>query len=174
MRRFLVILPFAMLLSACADAPPPAQGPQLGITASFPRGGVADVIKVDALDSAPVRAVELVAPDGTTTTASSLDVTANPQTLIGQTAITDPWRSSGFGVNGSNPLPSGAPQATYRGQQQVLLTVSTADITLPDPVAYRRDWANYKIRLSFAAAGNQLDTREIPAPQPPPEPTSGG
>ena len=47
--------------------------------------------------------------------------------------------------------------------------LSTAEITLPDPVAYRRDWAGYKIRLGFAAGGSQLQIRVIGAPAPPPE-----
>jgi hypothetical protein len=54
---------------------------------------------------------------------------------------------------------------------QLLLTVSTAEIATPDPVAYRRDWQSYKIRLGFAGGGHALDMREIPAPKPPPEQT---
>jgi hypothetical protein len=47
--------------------------------------------------------------------------------------------------------------------------VSTADIALPDPVAYRRDWARYRIRLVFGTAPGELETREIAAPEPPPQ-----
>ena len=47
-------------------------------------------------------------------------------------------------------MPNGA-DATYRSETQVLMMVSTADIPLPDPVVYRRDWANYRIRLGFDA-----------------------
>jgi hypothetical protein len=173
MRRWLMILPSLIVLAACTDAPPGAGAPRQEARASFPRGGVADVIKIDVLDPAPLRAADLVAPDGTTTSASSLDVNANPQTIGGQGTIADPWRPSMLGSNGINPLPTGQIDPAARARDQLLLTVSTADITLPDPVAYRRDWGNYKIRLSFAAAGDQLETRDIPAPEPPPEKAGG-
>jgi hypothetical protein len=167
MRRFLMFLPSLMLLAACADGPPPG-GPQIGVTASFPPGGVVGVIKVNALDTQPLRAAQLVAPDGTAYAASSLDVDANPQTRAGQSALGDPWRSSMLGNNNVNPLPNGTPDPTVRTQTQLLLTVSTADISVPDMVAYRRDWTNYKLRLSFAGPDSQPEIREIPAPQPPP------
>jgi hypothetical protein len=174
MRRLLPILPLLVALAACTDAPPPgADIPQQGVTASFPPGAVVNVIQVDARDSAPLRAAELVAPDGSTTPANWLNVDPNPQRLTGQDAVADPWRSSGFGTNGISPLPTttGAPNFA-RSQNQLLMMISTADIPLPDPVVYRQDWAKYKIRLSFAA-GDQLDVREIPAPAPPPEQTGG-
>ena len=173
MRRLLLILPPLVALAACADTPPPgADIPQPSLTASFPPGAVTGVIRVDALESAPLRAAELVAPDGSITPASSLDVDPNPQRLTGQSALADPWRSSGLGTNGINPLPINPPNFA-RSQNQLLLMVSTADIPLPDPVVYRQDWGKYKIRLSFAAGGDQLDVREIPAPAPPPEQAGG-
>jgi hypothetical protein len=168
MRRLLMIVPVLIVLAACAGAPPQAAGPQQGVRATFPAGSVVNVIRIDALDPAPLRAAALVAPDGTTTEATSLDVDANPQTLGGQYSLSDPWRNSMLG-NVTDPLPSGATDPVARSRTQLLLTVSTADIALPDPVAYRRDWANYKIRLGFGERGRQLDTREIPAPRPPPE-----
>jgi hypothetical protein len=172
MRRLLLILPSLVVLAACADAPPPGgEIPLQGVTASFPPGAVTGVIRVDALETEPLRAAELVAPDGSATPANSVDVDPNPQRLTGQDAVADPWRSSGFGTNGINPLPTNPPNFA-RSQTQLLLMVSTADIPLPDPVAYRQDWGKYKIRLSFAA-GDQLDVREIPAPAPPPEATAG-
>lgn len=173
MRRSLTMIGCAFALAACADGPPPGAGsPQPGVTARFPPGGVAGVIKVDVLDPLPLRAAELVAPDGTATPASWLDVSRNPQRLAGQASISDPWRPSIFGTNGLNPLPAGATDPTPRASNQLLLTAATADITLPDPVAYRHDWASYKIRLSFAR-GDGLETRDIPAPAPPPEPQGG-
>ena len=42
-----------------------------------------------------------------------------------------------------------------------------AEITLPDPVVYRRDWQHYKIRLTFGGSSTP-DIRELDAPQPPP------
>jgi hypothetical protein len=53
---------------------------------------------------------------------------------------------------------------------QVLAVLSQAEIPLPDPIAYRRDWANYRVRLSFGIAPGEIETREIPAPAPPPQP----
>ena len=166
MRRCLMILPSLIVLAACANAPPPTALPQQGVHASFPPGSIVNVIQVDALDPLPLRAAALIAPDGTTTQASSIDVHANPTTLGGEYSLNDPWRSSALG-NTTNAFPTGAIDPVVRSEDQLLMTVSTADITLPDPVAYRRDWANYKLRLSFGA-DNHLDTREIPAPQPPP------
>jgi hypothetical protein len=46
--------------------------------------------------------------------------------------------------------------------------VSTADIPLPDPVAYRRDWRKYRIRLTFGTLPGEIETHEIAAPEPPP------
>ena len=174
MRRCLIILSL-LALAACADGPPPATGPQPGVRASFPPGGVVNVIRVDALDTAPLRTAELIAPDGSKTSARSVDVEANPAALGGQSARGDPWRSSMLGANDldprSNQLPTiGGGDSVFRSQTRLLLTEATADIPLPDPVAYRENWANYKIRLGFGAAGSQLDFREIAAPQPP----SGG
>lgn len=172
MRRSLMIVPSLTILAACAGGPPPDAGiPQPGITAGFPPGGIVDVIRVDARDREPLRAAELVAPDGGATAASSLDVDPNPQRIGGQSAIADPWRASGLGTNGINPLPTRPIDPGAHAQDQLLMMVSTADIALPDPVAYRRDWGHYKLRLSFAGAGDQLDVREIPAPPPPAERT---
>jgi hypothetical protein len=49
--------------------------------------------------------------------------------------------------------------------------VSSASIRLPDPVAYRRDWQGYRIRLRFGGPP-QVETREVAAPAPPPFPAS--
>jgi hypothetical protein len=85
--------------------------------------------------------------------------------------MSDPWRPSSLGTNGLNPLPSGPTDPALRARNQLLLTASTADLTVSDPVAYQRDWQGYRIRLSFAAAGDQLEIRDIPGPAPPPEKT---
>ena len=173
MRRFWTILPCLVLLGACADAPPPVAAPAPGVTASFPPGGLVNVIQVHALDPLPLRTAELIAPDGSTTPASSIDVDANPTVLAGQQAFRDPWRTSSIGPNGLNPMPDATIDPSVYSQHQLLMTVSTAQLALPDPVAYRRDWQTYKIRLGFAGGGHQLDTREIPAPEPPPQPSGG-
>jgi hypothetical protein len=167
MRRLPMILPCLMLLAACADAPPSPTIEQ-GVRASFPPGAVVNVIRVDALDSLPLRAADLVAPDGTVTSASSLDVQKSLQTNGGESTVNDPWRSSMLGNNGIPQLPSGQLTASVRTHDTLMAMVSTAQIPLPDPAAYRQDWANYRIRLSFGAGGSDLDTREIAAPRPPP------
>jgi hypothetical protein len=170
MRRLWMIPPALLVLAACADAPPPEIGPLPSVRASFPAGAVANVIRVDALDPLPLRTAELVAPDGSATAASSIDVVANPVTLAGQDALNDPWRNSSLGrTNGGlNPLPDRVLDPSVNARRQVLLTISVAQISPPDPVAYRQDWQSYKIRLGFAGLGHELETRDIPAPKPPP------
>ena len=172
MRRFWMILPCLAVLAACTDAPPPIAAPAPGVTASFPPGGLVNVIQVNALDPLPLRTAELIAPDATATPASSIDADANPKTIAGQSAFKDPWRTSSLGTNGLNPMPDASIDPSVYSLHQILMTVSTAQIAPPDPVAYRRDWQGYKIRLGFAGAGNQLEMREIAAPEPPPEPRS--
>lgn len=168
MRRCLMILPSLLLLAACIGGPPPAPLPQQSVRASFPPHGIANVIRIEAVDSLPLRSAELVAPDGTATKAQWLDVSANPQTIGGQRALSDPWRTGVLSANGINPLPSGPVDTAYRSETQLFLTISTAEIALPDPVVYQRDWQQYRIRLGFGAPGGQIDTREIAAPAPPP------
>ncbi len=43
--------------------------------------------------------------------------------------------------------------------------MSSASIALPDPVAYRRDWQKYRIRLRLGDPP-QAETRELAAPAP--------
>jgi hypothetical protein len=57
-----------------------------------------------------------------------------------------------------------------RSQVQVLAVLSQAEIPLPDPVAYRRDWATYRVRLTFGTPPSELESREVAAPAPPPQP----
>jgi hypothetical protein len=166
MRRLLSILPCLLLLAACDGGPPPISPAQPVMQASFPRGGIADVIKIDTRDALPLRAAELVAPDGTRTPATALDAVRAPRVSGGQQTLKSPWLNSRFDEE-PVALPNGA-DATYRSETQVLVMVSTADIPLPDPVVYRRDWANYRIRLGFDAGNGRLETREIAAPAPPP------
>ncbi|HYM73983.1 MAG TPA: hypothetical protein VET89_13450 [Stellaceae bacterium] len=170
MRRLLLLLPLLLLVTACDAGGPPASPMDQGVSASFPRGGIADVIKVEARDALPLRAAELVGPDGDATPASALQSARSPQVRDGQEAAGSPWRTSMFEDNIA-ALPNAPAVAAYRSYSQVLVFVSTADIPLPDPVTYRRDWTKYRIRLSFTGPGGQLQTREIaaPAPLPPPQ-----
>jgi hypothetical protein len=167
MRRFHLILPILVLLAACVDggpAPLPTQRVQIG----FPPGGVANVIRIDALDALPLRAAALVAPDGGATPADSVDARQSPQIERGQKVLNSPWRADLAGFNAGIAPPAGAPDAAQRSETTLLLALSTAEITLPDPVAYRRDWTRYRIRLSFAAPGGGIETRELAAPPLPP------
>jgi hypothetical protein len=70
-------------------------------------------------------------------------------------------------------VPGAQIDPTVRSRNTLRLMVSTADIPLPDPVAYRRDWEKYRVRLSFGLGGGELDVREIAAPTPPPPPPPG-
>ena len=160
-------LAIILLFAACASTGPPV--PTEPVRASFPPGGVVNVIEVDAVDRLPLRQAELIAPDGHASAASS--VTANPaptQNFYQQFPV-GPYSSADFGVSsiGSNALSPGVVGAAPQTQTQLLALVSTASIPLPDPVAYRRDWQKYRIRLRFGDPP-QVETREIAAPAPPP------
>lgn len=175
MRRFgKLLLPLLLpFVGGCDTGAPlpagPVQAPVAQVRAGFPPRGIADTIVVDAVERLPLRAAELVGPDGTTMPASYVNVAANPATESGQWAAGNPWRNA---VSGGAPVPSTLiPQAgaALQSQERLLANVSTADIPLPDPVAYRRDWAHYRIRLIFGTPPGEVETREIPAPEPPPQ-----
>ena len=167
MRRLPMTLFLALALAGCNDAPPPAGPPLPGVRVSFPPGGVANVIHVEAVDALPLRGADLVAPDGTLTASNYVDADPNPWAATGRSTVNDPYRSSMLGNSGNNPLPNAPLSPMVNAQSRLLLTVSRADITLPDPVAYRRNWQNYRIRLSFAPGAGQIEARDIPAPRPP-------
>jgi len=63
-------------------------------------------------------------------------------------------------------LPNTNSSVTYLSHDTLLLMTANAEITLPDPVVYRRDWQHYKIRLTFGASGAP-EIRELAAPAPP-------
>lgn len=157
------------LLAAC-DAGPPTALPTAEVTAGFPKGGVVDTIQINAVDPLPLRAAELIAPDGTTTPAQNVVATAHPSSSTGQFGGGDSFRSA---FSPQSNLVAGVvpPNQTYSGtprqETQLLITMSTASIPLPDPVAYRRDWEHYRIRVEFGGPGG-AETRELPAPEPPP------
>jgi len=162
-----LILPFIACSGADAQlaGPPPVSAElQVGF------GGLIDTITITAIERLPLRAAELVAPDGTVAPANSITVDPNPRAAVGQFARSNPWRDA---VGGYNALPALALQnaqagAAMQSQVQLLATLSTADIPLPDPAAYRRDWAQYRIRLTFGTSPAEVETRELPAPSPPP------
>jgi hypothetical protein len=93
----------------------------------------------------------LVAPDGATTPAGPITIDASPRLATGQWAASNSWPDS---VTGNSTLAAMSLRqvqagAALQGQEQVLAMVSSTQIVLPDPVAYRRDWANYRVRLTF-------------------------
>jgi hypothetical protein len=175
MRRFLPALLPLLLLAGCDGGPvAPAPGPpaaQARLKVSFPLRGLVDTIEVDAVDRQPLRTAELIAPDGVVTGSSYLNVNDSPSLATGQWAGGNPWPDA---VTGNNSLAALSLQhveggAALRGQQQLLAVASTAEITLPDPVAYRRDWLHYHVRLVFGTPPGSAETREIAAPAPPPQ-----
>jgi hypothetical protein len=170
MHTVLAILTTVLLAGCAASGLPPLASDQVRVR--FPAGGVVDVIEVDAVNRLPLRKVELIAPDGQATPASYLNVSPSPSVTSYQGLPNGPYAGEAFGVGNiaaGVPLPvlaGGAPQ-----QRAVFLAmVSNASIPLPDPVEYRRDWRNYRVRLNFGDAPGEVETREVAAPEPP----SGG
>jgi len=158
-----------VLLAACADDRlSPLASDQVRVR--FPAGSVVDVIEVDAVNRLPLRKAELVSPGGQAAPASYLNVNPSPSITSYQGMPNGPYAGDALGVGNiapGMPLPAvtgGAPQqrATF------LVIVSSASIPLPDPVEYRQDWRNYRIRLSFGDAPDEVETREVDAPEPPP------
>ena len=158
-----------VLLAACADSGlSPLASDQ--VRARFAPGGVVDVIEVDAVNRLPLRKAELVSPGGQATPASYLNVNPSPSITSYEELPNGPYPGTPSGVGN---LAAGVPAPALTGgapQQRVafLVMVSTASIALPDPVKYRRDWRNYRIRLSFGDAPDQVETHEVDAPEPPP------
>jgi hypothetical protein len=157
-----------LLLAACGNAGPSPVSTD-PVRASFPAGGIVDVIEVDAVDRLPLRQAELVAPDGHVTAANSVTANPAPTQSFSQRYPVGPYSGAEFGVSsiGSNALSPGVVGAAAQTQTRLLAMVSTASIPLPDPVAYRQDWQKYRIRLRFGDPP-QVETREIAAPSPPP------
>jgi len=125
--------------------------------------------KTQAQASAALQAAGFT--DGVVTGSSYLNVNDSPSLATGQWAGGNSWADA---VTGNNALAALSLQrsegsAALRGQQQLLAIVSTAEITLPDPVAYRRDWQHYRVRLAFGTPPGEAETREIPAPAPLPQ-----
>lgn len=174
-RDFISSLLLLLTLAGCAGDPaardvlaagPPAATAQLRV--GF--GGLVDTIEVAAIERLPLRAAALVGPDGGATAARTIDTRDNPRLATGQWAASNPWQDPVTGNNALAALTLRNPQAgaALRSQEQLLAVASTAEIVLPDPAAYRRDWQNYRIRLTFGAPPGEVETRDIPAPAPPP------
>lgn len=147
--------------------PPGPTTPRAQLRARF--GGIVDTIEVSAIERLPLREAVLVAPDGTSVPASYINVTNNPSLASGQWSLSHRW--GGNPAIPENPfgllaLPTAQAGAALQSQQQLLAVLSRADIPLPDPVAYRGNWQNWRIRLTFGTPPGQVETIEIAAPEP--------
>jgi len=168
------VLYLALLLSAlvgCAGADVPASGPPA--TAARVRvgfGGLVDTIEVNAIERLPLRAAELVSADGEATPSGPITIDSSPRFATGQWNASNSWKDPVTGNNALAALTLRNAQAgaALQAQEQLLAMVSNTQILLPDPVAYRRDWANYRVRLTFGTPPGAVETQEIPAPTPPP------
>jgi hypothetical protein len=170
MRRLAAILPLLMLVAGCEGADSgPAPVASTSIRASFMPHGLVDVIQIDTVDPLALRTAELIAPDGSTTPSDSIDVSRSPRYSAGGYVANDAFRGGvgGSAIPGLLTPPSPLTASTLRAEGEILTTVSHASIPLPDPVAYRRDWRRYRVRLAFGFRANEVETREIPAPEPP-------
>jgi hypothetical protein len=174
-RLFRLSLPLLVLtVAGCAGgaaAPVEQTGAVARLRVGFPVRGLVDTVEIDAVDRLPLRSAELIAPNGAVIPAGYLHVAASPTFATGQSALSNTWRDA---VEPGNLLPAlvvGNAQAgaALRGHQQLLAMVSVAEIPLPDPIAYRRDWRHYHIRLSFGTPPGPLENRQLPAPAPLPD-----
>ena len=172
--RYVPLLLFALVGCDGGAAPPP--GPPLpGQPSSSAQvrvgfGGLVDTIDVTAIERLPLRAAELVAPDGTATPSGPITVDPSPRFATGQWNTSNSWKDpiTGNSALGALTLRHAQAGAALQGQEQLLAMVSDAQISLSDPVAYRRDWANYRVRLTFGTPPGAVETQELPAPAPPP------
>jgi hypothetical protein len=170
MRRVVPILLPLVALAACvaAAAPAGAQEAPAQVRAWFPPHGIIDTIEIDAIDRLPLRAAVLIAPDGGRTPARYIHNDAAPHNASGQWAVTHTWQDA---VTGDNAFAAAtqnlAAGTALHAETQLLAVASTADLPLADPVAFRRDWRHYRIRLTFGPP-DEAASEEIPAPAPPP------
>ena len=173
MRRVMLLLSALLALSACTpggSAPPPLAAP-FELQVGFSPGGLADTITITAVDRLPLHAAELIAPDGAAAPANWIDVNARPRAATGQWVANSPWETALAGTGAAAlASPNAEANAALRSQVQVLAVLSQAEIPLPDPVAYRRDWATYRVRLTFGTPPSELESREVAAPAPPTQP----
>jgi hypothetical protein len=148
--------------------PPGPTAPRAQLRAGF--GGLVDTIEIDVLDRLPLRAAVLVAPDGTAAPASYINIADNPRLATGQWSLSHRWEDPVGAANalGAPALAGPRAEAALHARQQLLAVRSVAEIPLPDPVAYRRDWRDWRIRLTFGTPPGDVATLEIPAPEPPP------
>jgi hypothetical protein len=163
---FVAGLATAFVLAACAGEPPPQSPADEAIHAGFPAGRTVDEIEIDAVDRLPLRSAELIAPDGAATPADRLQVTASPTASYTQRLGNDPYAGNVFGIANLGLAPPEA-AAAPQSRTATLTMAATAWITLPDRVAYQRDWRGYHLRLRFGDPPGAVETRILAAPAPP-------
>jgi hypothetical protein len=148
--------------------PPGPATPTAHLRVGF--GGLVDTIEVSAIEQSPLREAALIAPDGTMVLANDITVSANPRIATGQWSLANRWDEPASADNAlaALTLPNVQAGAALRSDQQLLAMVSRADLPLPDPVAYRRDWRDWRVRLTFGTPPGELQTMVIAAPEPPP------
>jgi len=172
MSRILYVPLLLLALAGCGggDAAPPPGPPASAAQVRVGFGGLVDTIEVAAIERLPLRAAELVAPDGSAISSGPITVDSSPRFATGQWAVSNAWKDPVTGDNALAALNLRQPQAgaALQGQEQILAMVSNTQILLSDPVAYRRDWANYRVRLTFGTPPGAIETQELPAPAPPP------
>jgi len=164
-----MLLSVLTIVGCDAGSAPPPGPPASAAQVRVGFGGPVDTIDIAAVERLPLRAAELVAPDGSTTPSGPIAVDDTPRSATGQWAASNTWKDPVTGDNALGALNLRQPQsgAALRGQERVLAMASNTQILLPDPVVYRRDWANYRIRLTFGIPPT-TETQELPAPAPPP------
>ena len=171
MSRILYVPLLLLAVAGCGgDAAPPPGPPASDAQVRVGFGGLVDTIEVAAIERLPLRAAELVAPDGSAIASGPITVDSSPRFATGQWAVSNAWKDPVTGDNALAALNLRQPQAgaALQGQEQILAMVSNTQILLSDPVAYRRDWANYRVRLTFGTPPGAIETQELPAPAPPP------
>jgi hypothetical protein len=157
-----------LLLAACAEGGAAPTLPIDEARAFFQVGGIANVIVIDAVDRQALRRAVLVAPDGSLTPASSLVASPASSVASGAYLSLNPYTSGlpGAAAPGWTEPLSGQATAALHSETTLQAIVSHAEIAVPDPVAYGRDWRRYRIRLRFGDPPGGVDRRELPAPAP--------
>lgn len=154
-----------LLLTACGSGGlPPLPADQ--VSASFPPHGLANVIVLDALTRLPLRRAELVAPDGKTIASGPIEVSPVPGAISYQNLAGHPYGGNFAGIGQPEVVLPTAAGAAPQTESRLLEMHATAAIALPDPVAYRRDWRDYRIRLVFGTPPAPVESRTLPAPPP--------
>src|SRR5262249_2801164 len=120
------------------------------------------------IDRLPLRAAELVGPDGSTVKSDSINVASAPAVRTGQSvANLSETPLSGMSAAPVLTTTDALVNAALYGQVQLQARVSHADVALPGLVAYNRGGVNCRVRLSFGTPPAELATREVAAPEPP-------